>query len=95
MDSLHNFIIATDVTAANVPGHRIVIHQVDTLKERFGQYAKEMALDSGYYNAHLARKLFERDFFVYMSYRRFSSKEHPTCRRHQFKAVTEVFTHFM
>lgn len=89
VDSLHNFIIATDVTAANVPGHRLLIDQVDALKELFGQYANEIALDSGYYNAYLARKLFEREFFVYMSYRRFPSNEHPKCRRYQFKAVTE------
>ena len=89
MDSLHNFIIATDVTAANMPGHRKLIGQVDQLKRVFGQYAKEMALDSGYYNAYLARRLFERDFFVYMSYRRFSTKDHPQCRRYQFKQVNE------
>ena len=77
------------VTAANVPGHRKLIGQVDQLKRVFGQYAKEMALDSGYYNAYLARRLFERDFFVYMSYRRFSTKDHPQCRRYQFKQVNE------
>ncbi|OZI12958.1 hypothetical protein CEW92_03920 [Bacillaceae bacterium SAS-127] len=54
VDSLHNFIIATDVTAANIPGHRQLIGQVDQLKKLFGQYAKEIALDSGYYNATLA-----------------------------------------
>jgi transposase len=89
VDSLHNFIIATDVTAANISGHRKLIGQVDQLKLIFGQYAKEMALDSGYYNAYLARRLFERDFFVYMSYRRFSTKDHPQCRRYQFKQVNE------
>lgn len=89
VDSLQNFIIATDVTAANVPGHRKLIGQVDQLKELFGYYAKEIALDSGYYNADLARRLFERHFFVYMSYRRFTTKEHPKCRRYQFKQVHE------
>ncbi|MBZ5752190.1 IS1182 family transposase [Metabacillus rhizolycopersici] len=89
VDSLHNFIIATDVTAANVPGHRKLIGQVDHLNDLFGKYAKEIALDSGYYNAGLARKLFERDFFVYMSYRRFPTKDHPQCRRYQFKQVNE------
>ncbi|MFD2679891.1 transposase, partial [Bacillus seohaeanensis] len=49
VDSLHNFIIATDVTAANVPGHRKLMGQVEQLKQLFGQYAKEIALDSGYY----------------------------------------------
>ncbi|MED4404218.1 hypothetical protein [Metabacillus fastidiosus] len=38
VDSLHSFIIATDVTAANVPSHRLLIDQVDSLKELFGQY---------------------------------------------------------
>jgi transposase len=89
VDSLHNFIIATDVTGANVPGHRQLIGQVDQLKALFGQYAAEIALDSGYYNAPLARRLFQRGFFVYMSYRRFSSNEHPKCRRHQFRRVHE------
>ncbi|PES65566.1 hypothetical protein CN505_29915 [Bacillus cereus] len=28
-------------------------------------------------------------FFVYMSYRRFPTKEHPNCRRYQFKQVNE------
>ncbi|OZI11453.1 transposase, partial [Bacillaceae bacterium SAS-127] len=89
VDSLHTFIIATDVTAANIPGQRQLIGQVDQLKKLFGQYAKEIALDSGYYNATLARKLFKRDFFVYMSYRRFATKDHPKCRRYQFKQVNE------
>ncbi|MBM7650567.1 transposase [Bacillus ectoiniformans] len=89
VDTLHNFILATTVTGANVPGHRQLPEQLDRLRELFGEYAKEIALDSGYYNASLARKLFERGFFVYMSYRRFSSNEHPKCRRHQFKRVYE------
>ena len=89
VDTLHTFTIATKVTGANVPGHRQLIEQMDDLKNLFGQYAEEIALDSGYYNASLARKLFERDFFVYMSYRRFSSNEHPKCRRYQFKKVHE------
>jgi Transposase DDE domain len=71
VDSLHNFIIATDVTAANVPGHRKLIEQVDQLNDLFGKYAKKIVLDSGYYNAGLVRKLFEWDFFVCMSYRGF------------------------
>ncbi|PFK29088.1 transposase [Bacillus cereus] len=89
VDSLHNFIIATDVTAANVPGHRKLIGQIEQLKRSLGQYAKEIALDSGYYNASLARRLFQRGFFVYMSYRRFTTKDHPKCRRYQFQQVNE------
>lgn len=89
VDTLHNFTIATNVTGANTPGHRQLIKQLDDLKDLFGQYAKEIALDSGYYNASLARLLFERELFVYMSYRRFSSKEHPSCRRYQFQRVHE------
>ena len=53
VDSLHNFIIATDVTAANVPGQRKLIGQIGQLKGLFGHYTKEMALDLGYYNASL------------------------------------------
>ena len=89
VDSLHNMIIATEVTAANVPGHRQLIGQVDQLRDLFGQYAPEIALDSGYYNAMLARRLFSRGFFIYMSYRRFASSEHPKCRRYQFQQVHE------
>ncbi|ENQ3077832.1 transposase, partial [Bacillus cereus] len=54
VDSLHNFIIATNITAANVPGHRKLIEQIEGLKKLFGKYAGEIALDSGYYNASLA-----------------------------------------
>ncbi|MET1030649.1 transposase [Domibacillus tundrae] len=89
VDSLHHFIIATDITGANAPGHRQLIGQVDRLRDLFGQYAAEIALDSGYYNASLARQLFSRGFFFYMSYRRFASNEHPKCRRHQFRRVHE------
>lgn len=89
VDSFHNFIIATDITAANVPGHRKLIEQIEWLKQLFGKYAGEIALDSGYYNASLARRLFHRHFFVYISYRRFTTKEHPKCRRYHFKQVNE------
>ncbi len=89
VDSLHNFIIATDVTATNVPGHRVLIQQLDTRRDFFGQYAKEIALDAGYYNTKLAKQLFERKLFAYISYRRFPSKEHPQCKRVQFTKVKE------
>lgn len=89
VDSLHNFIVATEVTAANVPGHRILIQQLEKLKGVFGSYSKEIALDAGYYNAKLAKQLFQRNFLTYISYRRFSSKEHPKCRKTQFKKVRE------
>ena len=89
VDMLHNFIIDTHVTAANVPGHRILLNQLDGLQKRLGYYAKEVALDAGYYNARLADGLFERGLFAYISYRRFSSKEHPECRKSQFKKANE------
>jgi Transposase DDE domain len=89
VDSLHNFIIATEVTGANVPGHRILPSQLDSLKNLFGRYCAEIALDSGYYNAKLARKLWNRGIFAYIAYRRPSMKEHPNCRRFQFKRVRE------
>ena len=81
VDALHNFIIATDVTAANVPGHRILPSQLDSLKNLFGRYCIELALDAWYYNARLAKELLNRNLFVYVSYRRTPTKEHPQCRR--------------
>ncbi|MGN7479843.1 transposase [Solibacillus silvestris] len=81
VDTLHSFIIATDVTAANVPGHKNLPKQVDQLKELFGGYAKEITLDAGYYNAACAKALFERNFFVSMPYKRSRSKEHPQCKK--------------
>lgn len=89
VDSLHNFTIGTDVTAANVPGHRILLSQLDSLRNRFGRYCNEIALDSGYYNARLAKGLFEREIFAYIAYRRTATKEDPQCRRIQFKQVEE------
>ena len=55
VDTLHGFIIATDVTAANVPGHKILPSQLDYAQTIFGEYCKEITLDSGYYNAACAR----------------------------------------
>ncbi|MCD7036742.1 transposase [Metabacillus sp. GX 13764] len=89
VDSLHNFIIGTEVTAANVPGHKILLSQLDSLQDLFGRYCGEIALDSGYYQARLAKGLFERSIFAYISYRRTHSKEHPQCRRTQFQRVKE------
>jgi transposase len=89
VDSLHNFIIATEVTAANVPGHRILPSQLDLLRDIFGSYCSEIALDAGYYNARLAQELFDRGIFTYIAYRRTSSKEHPQCRRIMFKQIKE------
>jgi hypothetical protein len=68
VDALHNFIIETEVTAANVPGHRILPSQLDTLKSLFGRYCTEIALDSGYYNARLAKELKNREIFAYIAY---------------------------
>jgi transposase len=90
VDSLHNFIIGTEVTAANVPGHKILLSQLDALRDLFGTYCKEIALDSGYYQAKLAKGLFEREIFTYIAYRRTHSKEHPQCRRIQFQRVNET-----
>ncbi|MEK4425252.1 transposase [Solibacillus sp. FSL K6-1523] len=66
VDTLHGFIIAIDVTAANIPGHKILPGQVDQLNKLFGAYAKEITLDAGYYNATCAKALFaEKNFFRY------------------------------
>lgn len=90
VDTLHGIIIATDLTAANVPGHKILPEQVDRLKELFGAYAKEIALDAGYYNAACANALFDRNFFISMPYKRSRTKEHPQCKQVQFKQVTDT-----
>jgi transposase/IS5 family transposase len=89
VDSLHNFIIGTEVTAANVPGHKVLLPQLDSLRNLFGRYSTEIALDAGYFNARLAKGLFIREIFAYISYRRTSTKEHPQCRRRQFQQVKE------
>ena len=89
VDTLHNFIIGTEVTAANVPGHQILLSQLDSIRNLFGRYSNEIALDSGYYKAKLAKGLFDRKIFTYISYRRPSSKEHPQCRRTKFQKVKE------
>jgi transposase len=89
VDTLHCFIIETDVTAANVAGHQVLLPQLDSLWSLFGRYCNEVALDAGYYNAKLAKELFKRKIFAYISYRRPSTKEHPQCRRSQFRKVRE------
>lgn len=89
VDSLHNFIIHTEVTPANIPGHKILVQQLDELKNKFRCYSNEIALDAGYYNAKLANELSERDIFSYISYRRYSNKEHPKCKKTLFKEVEE------
>lgn len=89
VDTLHGFIIATELTAANVPGHQVLPTQVDQLKRFFGEYAKEITLDAGYYNATCAKQLMKRGFFISMPYKRSRSKEHPKCKRMQFKKVTD------
>ena len=89
VDTLHGFIIATELTAANVPGHQVLPTQVDQLNDLFGEYAKEITLDAGYYNAACAKELLKRGFFISMPYKRSRSKEHPQCKRSQFTEVKE------
>ncbi|WP_242161705.1 IS1182 family transposase [Bacillus cereus group sp. BfR-BA-01522] len=89
VDGLHNFIIDTHITPANVPGHRILRKRIECTKERLGYIPKEIALDAGYYNARLAEGLFQNNLFSYISYRRYASKEHPECKKNQFKQVHE------
>jgi transposase len=89
VDSLHNFIISAEVTAANVPGHKILPSQLDSLRNLFGRYSSEIALDAGYYKARLAIELFKRNIFAYISYRRTATNEHPQCRRRDFQQVKE------
>jgi transposase len=89
VDSLHNFIIATEVTPANVPGHKVLPSQLDSLRNLFGRYSSEIALDAGYYKAHLAIEIFKREIFAYIAYRRTATDEHPQCRRRNFQQVKE------
>ncbi|MDH2923749.1 IS1182 family transposase, partial [Bacillus cytotoxicus] len=89
VDGLHNFIIDTHITPANVPGHRILRKRIECTKERLGYIPKEIALDAGYYNARLVEGLFQNNLFSYISYRRYASKEHPECKKNQFKQVHE------
>ncbi|OCS86801.1 transposase [Caryophanon latum] len=89
VDTLHGFIIATELTAANVPGHQVLPTQVDQLHLLFGEYAKEITLDAGYYNATCAKQLLKRGFFISMPYKRSRSKEHPKCKRTHFKKVKD------
>ena len=90
VDTLHGFIIASEITAANRPGHQLLPQQLNQLHQLFQQYAKEITLDAGYYNAQCANELFKRGFFVSIPYKRSQTKEHPSCRRHQFKKLNET-----
>ncbi len=73
-----------------IDGHQILPQQLNQLHELFQQYAKEITLDAGYYNAQCANELFKRGFFVSIPYKRSQTKEHPSCRRHQFKKLNET-----
>ncbi|MDR2833782.1 MAG: transposase [Streptococcaceae bacterium] len=89
VDSLHNFILCSTVTPANVPGHRILPIQLDKLKELFGVCCKEIALDAGYYNIRMARELEKRTIFAYIAYRYRRGKQDKNCRNYHFKKVTD------
>ncbi len=39
------------VTAATVPGHRILMERIERVQQRVGYSPKEIVLDAGYYNA--------------------------------------------
>jgi ribosomal protein L37AE/L43A len=81
------------VTAATVPGHRILMERVERVQHRVGYSPKEIVLDAGYYNARLARELERKGIPAYMSYRRFHRKKHPDCRSTKFQRVTDdVYT---
>jgi Phage-related minor tail protein/Transposase DDE domain len=77
------------VTAATVPGHRILMERIERVQQRVGYSPKEIVLDAGYYNARLARELEKKGILAYMSYRRFHRKEHPDCRSVKFQQVTD------
>ncbi|ABO68806.1 Transposase (plasmid) [Geobacillus thermodenitrificans NG80-2] len=81
---MHNFILDAYVTAATVPGHRILMGRIERVQHRVGYSPKEIVLDAGYYNARLARELERKGISAYMSYRRFHRKEHPDCRSVKF-----------
>lgn len=73
-----------------MPGHQILLQQVDELRDVLGSYAKEIALDAGYYNARCAKALFERGFLVSLPYKPPRTKEQPPCKRIHFQRVHET-----
>jgi transposase len=89
VDTLHNFILDAYVTAATVPGHRILMGRIERVEHRVGYSPEEIVLDAGYYNARLARELEKKGILAYMSYRCFHRKEHPDCRSVKFQQVTD------
>lgn len=56
VDTLHHFILDAYVTAATVPGHRILMGRIERVEHQVGYSLKEIVLDAGYDNARLARE---------------------------------------
>ncbi|MEM5625178.1 hypothetical protein AAHB47_10345 [Bacillus wiedmannii] len=42
VDGLHNFIIDTHITPANVPGHRILLDRIECVKGQLGYIPKRL-----------------------------------------------------
>lgn len=89
VDTLHNLILDAYVTAATVPGHRVLMDRIERVQQRVGMVPKEIVLDAGYYNARLGRVLENKGMEAYISYRRVHRKEHPDCRSAQFRWVAD------
>lgn len=89
VDGLHNFILDCFVTSATIPGHQVILDRFDQLRRIHHTYAKEVALDAGYYNVRIGEGLEKRKIFAYISYRRYARNEHPKCKTIQFQKVKE------
>jgi hypothetical protein len=89
VDGLHNFILDCYVTPATTPGHRVVLQRFDQLRMFHNTYAKEVALDAGYYNVRMGEGLEKRKMFAYISYRRYARNEHSKCKTTQFRKAAE------
>lgn len=89
VDTLHRFIIATTVTGANVPGHRILMSQLKAVENCLDLKPLEIVLDAGYYNADLIRELVHSNITPYISYKRFKNNQHPKCKNAHFKQIND------
>ena len=73
VDSLHNIITDVHITPGNVHDSKPYISILERQIDKFGFEVQNIALDSGYFTAHICKYLYEKDFFAVIAYRRFSS----------------------
>jgi len=67
----------------------VVLQQFDQLRMFHNSYAKEVALDAGYYNVRMRKELEKWKMFAYISYRRYARNEHSKCKTTQFRKAAE------